>query len=280
MVKKHSNILFIFALLSFVLSKILTGDNIQVFVLIKVSEILACGLLSWLFSNFIRQRVRNRVLRLLFVFLFGLVIFTVPTYTEILIWCCKTSELSIITQMSVANYIFLNQTFGTHILETLFFIAFYFIIYIFGGVRNRMESKRTPQNRNTELFDMKNDENLTCDSQITFVDMPHNRTEIKNDIILENCSFEYFVDQIMNKQSQNNTKFAIRLRNGENNFHPKIFNSYSKIDIEAIKKEMGISEDSGGIFEIGRFENEKLVARLCIDMRGQPIHWEVVQNEV
>jgi len=277
MLKNRSNILIIiFAVMLFVLSKKLTGGNIQIFILIKVLEIVACGLLTWLFSNFIHQKVRKRVLRVLFMSLFGLIIFAVPTYTEILIWCCKTSELSIITQMSVANYIFLNQTFGTHILETLFFIAFYFIIYIFGGVRNRMESKRTPQNRNTELFDMKNDENLTCDSQITFVDMPHNRTEVKNDIILEDCSFEYFVDQIMSKQSQNNTKFAIRLRNGENNFHPKIFNSYSKIDIEAIKKEMNISENSSGVFEVGKFEDHKLVARLCLDMQGQPVYWEVV----
>ena len=277
MVKKHSNILIIiFAMMLFVLSKMLTGGNVQIFILIKVSEIVACGLLTWLFSNFIHRKVRNWGLRLLFMSLFGLIIFTVPTYAEIFIWCCKTSELSIITQMSIANYIFLNQTFGTHILETLFFIAFYFIIYIFGGVRNRMESKRSLQNRNTELFDIKNDENLACDSQITFVDMPHNRTEVKNDIILEDCSFEYFVDQIMSKQSQNNTKFAIRLRNGENNFHPKIFNSYSKIDIEEIKKEMNVSENSSGVFEVGKFENHKLVARLCLDMQGQPVHWEVV----
>ena len=96
-----------------------------------------------------------------------------------------------------------------------------------------------------------------------------------------NCNYEYFIDNIMNKQqSQNNTKFVIRLRNGENNFHPKIFNSYSKIDIEAIKKEMNISDNVSGVFEVGKFENHKLVARLCVDMRGQPIHWEVVQNEV
>lgn len=94
-----------------------------------------------------------------------------------------------------------------------------------------------------------------------------------------NINYEYFIDHIMSEQTQN-TKFGIRLRNGENEFHPKIFNSFSQIDIEAIKKEMYINEDSGGIFEIGKFENEKLVARLCIDMRGQPIHWEIVQSGV
>lgn len=99
-----------------------------------------------------------------------------------------------------------------------------------------------------------------------------------------NCNYEYFIDNIMNKQQSQkyivHTKFAIRLRNGENNFHPKIFNSYSKIDIEAIKKEMNISDNASGVFEVGKFENHKLVARLCLDMQGKPVYWEVVQSGV
>lgn len=126
---------------------------------------------------------------------------------------------------------------------------------------------------------MKNDDKLTLVSKNLVVDILLNREGVQEDTKV-NCNYEYFIDNIMNKQQSQNTKFAVRLRNGENSFHSKVFNAYSKIDLEAIKKEMDISEGSGGIFEIGRFENEKLVARLCIDMRGQPIHWEVVQNEV
>ena len=126
---------------------------------------------------------------------------------------------------------------------------------------------------------MTNDDKLTPESKNLIVDMLLNREGAQEDTKV-NCNYECFIDNIMKNQQSQNTKFAVRLRNVENSFHPKVFNAYSKIDLEAIKQEMGISEGSGGIFEIGRFENEKLVARLCIDMRGQPIHWEVLQSEV
>lgn len=280
MVKKHLNILIIIATILFVLAKTLISSNIQSFILTKVFEILSCGLLARLFFDFIHQRVHNGTLRIIFVFLFGVITYVVPTYVKIFTWCCKTSKLSITTQLPVCNYIFLNQIFGTNILRTVFWIVFYLLIYILGDVGNRVKSRRLLNNRKTELFSMKNDDNLTLESKSSVVDALINREETSDDTKV-NSNYEYFVDNIMNKQQSSNTKFAVRLRNGENNFfHPKVFNEYSKIDIEAIKKEMSLSgEDSGEIFEIGRFENEKLVARLCVDMRGQPVHWEVVQSE-
>lgn len=138
MVKKHSNVLIIIATILFVLAKTLTSSNMQSFVLIKASEILSSGLLAWLFSRFIHRRIHNWILRLIFMFLFGVITYVVPTYAEIFIWCCKTSELSLPTQISVVNYIFLNRIFGAHILRTVFLVGFYLLIYILGGVRNSM----------------------------------------------------------------------------------------------------------------------------------------------
>lgn len=178
MVKKYANILIItFAVFLFILTKTLISKNVQMLMLIKTTEVFSCGIIAWLFSKFIHQRVNNGILRVLFMFLFGAIIYAVPTYVKIFTWCCKTSELSIITQMSVSNYIFLNRIFGTYILQTGFWIVFYSIIYILGGVSSRMKSKKQLHNRNSESSNMKNDDKLICDSHISFVDMPHNRPE-------------------------------------------------------------------------------------------------------
>lgn len=166
MVKKNSYILIIIATILFVLAKTFAGSNIQSFILIKVFEILSCGLFAWLFSRFMHRRANNSIFRVLFMLLFGMIIYAVPTYVKIFIWCCKTSELSIITQMSVSNYIFWNRVFDTYILQTGFWSVFYSIIYILGDVSSRVKSKKYLHDRNTELSDKKNDDKLTLESKV------------------------------------------------------------------------------------------------------------------
>lgn len=137
--------------------------------------------------------------------------------------------------------------------------------------------KRYYPNGNIDLYELGNADKLIYESQIPFIDMIFKEQEVNN--INLNCNYEYFNEHFMNRKTQN-TRFVVRLRKGGIDFQPRIFNLFSDIDFEAIKKEMYINDDSGEIFEIAKFKNEKLVARLCIDMRGQPIHWEVLQSEV
>lgn len=137
--------------------------------------------------------------------------------------------------------------------------------------------KRYYSNGNIDLYELGNADKLIYESQIPFIDMILKEQEVNN--IKLNCNYGYFNEHFMNRETQN-TIFVVGLRKGGIDFQPRIFNSFSKIDLKAIKKEMNISEDSDGVFEVDKFENHKIKARLCLNMQGESVHWEVAKSEV